>query len=324
MKTGRQPRTGAASAAAATLVLLVALLAAAPARATIIFGSDLTQAVAPSPSPGPCESGPAPCTGILVASRRSNPIPTASPASGQVVAFDVKTAAAVTVEFQIFDLLPEIPGQISASASITASVPVLSLPGPGTYRIPVALHIGAGQYIGLQTSAPAAVGACAEGAETYWFTGPLTAGAPTPGHVGVPCELLLSAEVVPGASVTFQRGTLRPRSGRVRLGVNVPGPGDLTLAGRGIATTTRHVGAAGFIDQLVSITRALRGRLLRAGSVELPVTATFAPEGGTPRSRSRLVRFDVVGPGISLDAAGRSSDAARTSAPTTGLPPDRP
>jgi hypothetical protein len=295
VKTRHQPRTGTASAAVAALVLLVALLAAAPARATIIFGSDLTQAVAPPPRPGPCESGPAPCTGILVASRRSNPNPTASPASGQVVAFDIKTAAAVTVEFQIFDLLPEIAGQISASAFITASVPAVSLPGPGTYQIPVAVHIGAGQYIGLQTSAPAAVGACGEGAETYWFTRPPTAG--TPGHVGVPCELLLSAEVVPGASVTFQRGTLRPRSGRVRLGMNVPGPGDLTLAGRGIATTTRHVGAAGFTDQLVSITRALRERLLRAGSVELPVTATFAPEGGTPGRRSRLVRFDAVGRG---------------------------
>jgi hypothetical protein len=322
MKMRPERRTRTAPAATAVLVLLVALIVAAPARATILFGSDLTQLVVPPPRPGPCETGPAPCSGILVATRPGNAYPSASPVSGRVVAFDIKTADATTVGFQIFDLIPEIGGQISASANSTARAPAVSLPGPGSYQVPVALHIQAGQYIGLEASAPAAVGACGVGAEMYWFTPPLAAGTSMGDHVQVACELLLNAVVVPGSSVIIERGTLGSPSGRVGLGVSVPGPGDLTLTGRGITTRTRQVKAAGFTDQRLSVTRALRERLVRAGSTELHVTATFAPEGGTPATRSKLVRFDVVGRGSRRrsDRRPRAAGRGRRKRPPPPLP----
>lgn len=59
-----------------------------------------------------------------------------------------------------------------------------------------------------------------------------------------------------------------------------------------IVTQTRDVKQAGLIFMRLKVRRAVKEQLRRRSSVTLRITETFAPEGGSPATESRRVRFN--------------------------------
>jgi hypothetical protein len=81
--------------------------------------------------------------------------------------------------------------------------------------------------------------------------------------------------------------------------VIVPGPGTLSLSGKGIAggrrthgaAPSKKVGAAGAVRLLIRAAGRARRRLARTGAVKLKAKVTYAPVGGSASSKARPVRL---------------------------------
>lgn len=307
MDAGKSFREGGAGigspAVAVTIVVALALALALtpPARASIVVGSDLTETAAEPTQASGCGPVSSPCTSMLAAVKPGNLFPAASPASGTVVAFDIETGGPSTVTFRVLHLISAISAKVILVVG-DGTGPTVDLPGPGTYEFPASLPIRAGDSVGFDSSLFSAYGACQVG--TYW-TYSYSFSPPVPDREGrLPqssgrCELLINAVVVPSAALVFGKGTVARASGKAKLALRFPGPGDLTLTGKDIKTLSRHIVRAGRLSLPLSLKSRARKRLAKKGSVMLRLSATFAPTGGSAASRSALIRFR-------LSAGGRS------------------
>jgi hypothetical protein len=97
----------------------------------------------------------------------------------------------------------------------------------------------------------------------------------------------------PSNVFTFGGYTRNLATGTATLIVHTPGPGKLTLRGRGVKpqSVTTPAGTA-TVKLTVSAVGNVRGTLLRRGHVVLTLTVTFTPTGGTSRTRSRSVELE--------------------------------
>jgi hypothetical protein len=73
------------------------------------------------------------------------------------------------------------------------------------------------------------------------------------------------------------------RHGTAKLIVAVPGPGTLTLTGKGLHRVRRHVAKAGRVALPVRANRGLARRLARRHRARIRATVAFRPDGGTVR-----------------------------------------
>lgn len=96
-----------------------------------------------------------------------------------------------------------------------------------------------------------------------------------------------AARTAPGSVAPSNRFTLRRRidrrHGTATLIVAVPGPGTLTLSGKGLRGIHRHAAKAGRVALRVRPKRALALRLARRHQARIHVTVAFKPDGGTVR-----------------------------------------
>jgi hypothetical protein len=80
------------------------------------------------------------------------------------------------------------------------------------------------------------------------------------------------------------------RKGTAKLTVNTPGRGTLALSGTGVKRVQVTTPAsAAKVNVTVQATGKSKLTLSRVGHVSVRVTLTFAPAGGTPKSRSTTV-----------------------------------
>ena len=95
----------------------------------------------------------------------------------------------------------------------------------------------------------------------------------------------------PQVSNQFSLGTLKlnRRAGTAVLPVVVPGPGTLTLAGKGIREARGQAGAAGSVPLPVKLTDRARATLARTGRARVQALVTFAPAGGEARSEAKTL-----------------------------------
>ncbi len=103
---------------------------------------------------------------------------------------------------------------------------------------------------------------------------------PTPGATGATRGG--AGAVVPSNRFTLRRRIDR-RHGTATLIVAVPGPGTLTLTGKGLRGVHRHARKAGHVALAVRPQRALALRLARRHRARIQVTVAFKPDGGTVR-----------------------------------------
>lgn len=93
----------------------------------------------------------------------------------------------------------------------------------------------------------------------------------------------------PSNSVTFGRVRRLTRKGTATLSVEVPGPGQLVLAGSKVRTVTLTPTTAGTESVTIKPTGSALALLRKRGRVSVRVNVTFTPSGGTPSTAARTV-----------------------------------
>lgn len=101
-------------------------------------------------------------------------------------------------------------------------------------------------------------------------------------------------------AATIGKPRLNKKRGTARLPVTVPGPGTLTLSGRGVvperwirasASLSRTVSTAGTVKLLIKAKGRAKGKLDRTVRVKVSVTITFTPTGGTANAQTKRLKL---------------------------------
>ncbi len=169
--------------------------------------------------------------------------------------------------------------------------------GVATQTFPVRLPIAAGQVIGVDNSNGGDLlgGAKVSGAGFGVWIPALADGATgSPFGLGAGLEVGFNADVATDRLGKLKRNT---RRGTAKLLVHVPGPGRLTLRGKGVR---RHRPARAASPGKVRLLIRAKGRkkktLLNRGKVKLKVKVAYTPSGGLPgvpntqRKKVKLVK----------------------------------
>jgi hypothetical protein len=275
-------------AALSFLALTVATLVPASSGASITFGSDLTTNA--QGFSDTCILSTAPCTEVLVGVRNANAFPVASPTDGVVVSFGIKSSAADTVTFRLARVRSG-----SSKATGAGTGPEATLPGPGAYSFPARVPVHAGDYVGVDTSAVSAYStACGTGGGEFTYHPTLVDGGPLiPVDSNSTCEFLVNAKVRPSNEFTIEKVRRNKHRGTATLAIDLPGPGDLSLSGKGVKPATEEVDEAGSARLSVKPRRKTKRRLANRGKAKVTAEVTFKPEGGrsaTDSERIKLVR----------------------------------
>jgi Glycine rich protein len=115
--------------------------------------------------------------------------------------------------------------------------------------------------------------------------------ADSTGQGGVVITTLASPPSKPSNVFKFGKLSRNKRTGTATLTVDLPGPGRLSLAGKGLVRRERAVGGAGSIALPIKAKGAFGRRLARTGHLELMAKVTFAPRGADPNTRTRAVKL---------------------------------
>jgi hypothetical protein len=273
--------------AIALSAMAVAIAALSPARssATITFGSDLK-----SPLSGiidDCLLTDGSCTHLLTGVHRGNEFPAASPTDGVVVKFGIKSAAGDSVTFRLGRLSSDFRAKGAGFGSVEL------LPGAGTYSFPAYTPIRAGDYVGVDSSSvSAASSACGGGARWFAYFPPLDDGGPfqDPAYNST-CELLVNATVRPSSHFKLEEVERNEGRGTATLALDLPGPGNLKLSGKGVKPRSTHAAEAGKAKLPIKPRGKVKRRLGSRGEAKVKVEVTFKPEGGASRTKSKRVKL---------------------------------
>jgi hypothetical protein len=155
---------------------------------------------------------------------------------------------------------------------------------------PVNLPVQSGDVLGSTTNPGASGCAFAAGDSYLSLAGSLGDGQAGSFSAPPSNRLNLSAVVAlakPDNTFSFLGTKLNRKSGTAVVIVSLPGPGSLTLAGRGLLGTTAS--GAGAVSLPVTPKKKTRRRLRRSGVANVSVKVTFTPPGGDPNSLSAPV-----------------------------------
>ena len=84
---------------------------------------------------------------------------------------------------------------------------------------------------------------------------------------------------------------LNRRKRTASLAVRVPGPGSLSLRGKGIKRQRKAVRAAGTVRLAVRPTGKAKRKLARTGKLTVKVAVTYRPSGGSPATKTKKIRL---------------------------------
>ena len=100
-------------------------------------------------------------------------------------------------------------------------------------------------------------------------------------------------EPAPPPSNEFGFGKLKrnKRKGTAKLPVELPGPGTLQLAGKGLKKVERDVDAAGTVKLKIKAKGKPAKRLRKRGKAKFKAKITFTPTGGTPNTKAKKLKL---------------------------------
>ena len=93
----------------------------------------------------------------------------------------------------------------------------------------------------------------------------------------------------PSNAFRFGKVRLNRRKGTASLAVRVPGPGSLSLRGKGIRGQRKAVPAAGTVKLAVRPKGKAKRKLARAGKLTVKVAVTYRPSGGDPARKTKQI-----------------------------------
>jgi hypothetical protein len=107
-----------------------------------------------------------------------------------------------------------------------------------------------------------------------------------------------TAEVIPSNTFSLGAITRNKKRGTATLTVNVPNPGELVLAGKGLkgasasgAVVAKTVTAPGKAKLKIRARGKQRRKLIKTGAVKLKARITYTPTGGDPSTESRKLKL---------------------------------
>jgi hypothetical protein len=269
------------------MVLVGAGLWPAASHASITIGSDLS--LAPSQTADNCILSTPPCTQLLVDGHAGNSFPAASPTSGTVTSFGIRSAAADTITFRLGRVKPG--GSLRGKGEGTG--PAETLPAPGKYSFPAHLQVHVGDVVGVDTSSVSAYADnCPGGGLSTTYHPTLVDGGPFQNvDANGTCELLVNAKVKPDNIFKIKRPKRDKNRGTAKLPVLLPGPGKATVSGRRLKRTSKSASKAGKLNLPVKPKGKLKRRLIRHGSARVKAKVRFKPDGGSAHSESKRVKL---------------------------------
>jgi Glycine rich protein len=95
----------------------------------------------------------------------------------------------------------------------------------------------------------------------------------------------------PSNAFTLGKLTRNPRKGTAILAVEVPGPGTLSLTGKGLVEQQRTASRAGSVSLRIAAKGSFGRKLSSAGQAKLKVRITFTPAGGDPKTLTRTIEL---------------------------------
>lgn len=279
-----------------TLAALLALwlLLAASAQATVVtVGSPLTATFV---------SGLYGGSNTLVNTGMPEPgANVASPVSGTIIGWK----AALAIGTFKLHVVRQSGGLFTSAGTSSSQTLVGATVSP---LLPTNLPIQTGDLIGLDNSAGGErIGQTTDPRSTYIaFTPPLADGAParSPSLIGSSAEYAFNAlvAVMPSNAFSFGKVKHKTHNGTAKLAVNVPGPGTLSLAGKGVKTqragdravASKTVTAAGTVKLLIKAKGKTKAKLNKKGKVKAKVTVTYTPVAevsGVPNTQAKRVKL---------------------------------
>lgn len=208
---------------------------------------------------------------------------------------------------------------------IISSGPLETIPeGAGTYTFAASLPIAAGDEVGLESESGKNIVYVADltGANNLIFApeGMALDGSqtglpvfPNPGleatfnvevepdcdHDGLAdetqdsdlsaCKLPPPPVAAPSNLFTLGKPKLNKKKGTAKEPVTVPGPGEITLTGKGVKSSSLAASAAGTVNMPVKPNGKKKQKLNSVGSAKVTVSVTYTPTGGVANSQSRKV-----------------------------------
>jgi hypothetical protein len=196
--------------------------------------------------------------------------------------------------------------------------------GAGTYTFAASLPIAAGEQVGLEGESEKGIevrGHTEVAGADSWVFNPSGLGLDgsttgTPAISGLGTEATFNVEVepdcdhdglgdetqdsdlppackpqpqpqpvaAPSNAITLGKPKLNKKKGTAKLPVTIPGPGTLTLTGKGVVNQTTTPTAAGTAKLLVKSKGKKRQKLNSMGSTKVTSTVTYTPTGGASNS----------------------------------------
>jgi hypothetical protein len=279
----------------AVLTLLAVGLLPSAAGATIIVGSDLS--LPPSDQSDNCILSTPPCTHLLVGVHAGNAFPKVSPTSGTIVSFGLRTGVLSGAnETDTFRLGRLDNTCCAGNGTGDGTGPTITVHEPGVYSFPASLPVKAGDYVGIDTTSTRAYADypsnCAPGAGYFTYHPVLTDGPFQPSDANSICELLVNMVIQPSNTFSFGKAKRNIKAGIVILTVEVPGPGDLAVSGKGVkGVVSKTAGAAGNIKLKIKAKGKARTKLNTTGKATVSPAVTFSPVGGVPNTEKRKVKL---------------------------------
>jgi hypothetical protein len=93
----------------------------------------------------------------------------------------------------------------------------------------------------------------------------------------------------PSNAISLGKAVLNKAKGTATVAVFVPGPGLVTLTGKGVIKQRREKASAGIVNMLVKPAGKAKRKLNSTGKAKVKFTITFTPTGGTSISKSKSV-----------------------------------
>jgi hypothetical protein len=224
-----------------------------------------------------------------------------SPISGVVIRWRITQA--IGGPFKLRVLTPGA-GNIYAGAGTSAPQTPSSV---ATQTYATNLPIKAGQTIGVDNAnASDQEGAAGvSGSAFAFFVPPLadgSSGTATGPSFGAEFGFNADVATIPSNSYSFDGVALNKKTGTATLAVVVPGPGTLSLTGKGVkaqrtgreATASKAVSTAGVVNLLVKVKGKAKKKLNKTGKAKVKVKVTYTPTGdapGVPSIKTKSVKL---------------------------------